>query len=105
MREYLVFCVEPATVIFTLVSGLAKDTKALRTPMSLASSFDLPGAKSTERVDELAAGVGFGVAVGVGFGVAVAVGSGVVGAGVPFWLEEPLEPEPAVRKVAVVLED
>lgn len=93
-------------MIFTPVSGFAKDTKEFNTPMSLESSFELPGAKSTERVDELVAGVvGDGLAVGVGVGVAVAVGSEVVGAGALFWFEEPLVPEPATRKVAVVLAD
>ena len=75
--------------------------------MSLASSFELPGANSTERVDTRGAGVvGTGVAVDVGVGVAVGVGSAVAGgAGVLFWFEEPLLPEPAVRNVAVVLAD
>ena len=106
MREYLVFCVEPATVTLTPVSGLANATRELRTLKSLASSLELPGANSTERVDELVAGVvGDGLAVGVGVSVAVAVGSEVVGAGLPFWFEEPLVPEPAARNVATVLTD
>ena len=87
-------------MIFTLVSDLAIVTNELRTPMSLAPSFELPGAKNTARLDELTGGVdgdGLAIVVGVGVGVGVVV--------VPFWFDEPLFPAPAARNVAVVLAD
>jgi hypothetical protein len=91
-----------------LLSGFENEAKAFRTPLSLASSLELPGAKNTARVDELTAGAdgdGLAVGVAVGVGVAVRVGVGVVGAGVLFWFDDPLLPAPAARNVAVVLAD
>jgi len=87
-----------------LLSGFEKEAIALSSLLPLASSFELPGANSTERVDELAVEVA-GPGVGVGVGVADAVGVGVVGAGVLFWFDDPLLPAPAARNVAVVLAD